>query len=173
MTRHFEPESIIVAYCLAMVITLATVGLSAYRVSRLNIASAVRDLPTAPPSVSEGGWRQSLVTLVFHVRRIAATPQSLLQALTTFRPQPVSDAIARLVWSVDFHPCPRDSLPWALALAPAISRVAHLFVGRAADLRRHRLPGRMVPPRCNPHDYRPRPDAPLRSATHIPAPRYR
>ena len=48
LTRHFEPESIIVAYCLAMVITLITVGISAYRVSRLNIVAAVRIFPQPP-----------------------------------------------------------------------------------------------------------------------------
>jgi len=44
---HFEPRSAVVAYCLGMIITLGTVGISAYRVSRLNIVSAVRGLP--PP----------------------------------------------------------------------------------------------------------------------------
>ena len=47
MFAHFEPRSAVVAYCLGMVITLATVGISAYRVSRLNIVAAVRGLP--PP----------------------------------------------------------------------------------------------------------------------------
>jgi putative ABC transport system permease protein len=47
MFAHFELRSAVVAYCLGMVITLATVGISAYRVSRLNIVAAVRGLP--PP----------------------------------------------------------------------------------------------------------------------------
>jgi len=47
MFAHFEIRSAVVAYCLGMVITLATVGISAYRVSRLNIVAAVRGLP--PP----------------------------------------------------------------------------------------------------------------------------
>jgi len=47
MSAHFEIRSVVVAYCLGMVITLATVGISAYRVSRLNIVAAVRGLP--PP----------------------------------------------------------------------------------------------------------------------------
>jgi putative ABC transport system permease protein len=47
MFAHFEIRSAVVAYCLGMVITLATVGFSAYRVSRLNIVAAVRGLP--PP----------------------------------------------------------------------------------------------------------------------------
>ena len=47
LTRHFEVRSVIVAYCLGMVVTFITVGVSAYRVSRLNIVAAVRDLPTS------------------------------------------------------------------------------------------------------------------------------
>ena len=100
MTRHFEPESVVVAYSLAMVITLITVGLSAYRVSRLNIVSAVRDLPSAPVSVSGGGWRQGFVTLAFHIHRVAATPHSLLAALVARRVPQVFDALARLTWSL-------------------------------------------------------------------------
>ncbi len=42
---RFEPRSIIVAYCLGMTITFATVAVSAYRVSQLNIIVAIRDLP--------------------------------------------------------------------------------------------------------------------------------
>ena len=41
----FKPRSAIVAYCLGMVITFATAGFSAYRVSRMNIVQAVRGLP--------------------------------------------------------------------------------------------------------------------------------
>ena len=100
MTRHFEPESIVVAYCLAMVITLITVGLSAYRVSRLNIVSAVRDLPSEPVAISSGGWRQGFVTLIFHVRRVAATPHTLMGALLARQVQRVLDALGKLVWSL-------------------------------------------------------------------------
>ena len=51
---HFAPHTIIVSYCLGMIITFATVGISAYRVSYLNIVAAVRNLPenlvpTTPP----------------------------------------------------------------------------------------------------------------------------
>ena len=100
MTPHFEPESIVVAYCLAMVITLITVGLSAYRVSRLNISSAVRDLPTASISLSAGSWRQGFVPLVFQLRRAVYAPRSVLQAVAAVQPQRAADALARLVWSL-------------------------------------------------------------------------
>ena len=100
LTRHFEPESIVVAYCLAMVITLITVGLSAYRVSRLNIVSAVRDLPNAPMPISSNGWREAVTTLLFHFRRIAATPHTLLTAMASFRLRRVVDVLVRLSWSL-------------------------------------------------------------------------
>ena len=47
ITLHFEARTIIVSYCLGVVITFATVATSAYRVSRLNIVTAVRGLPEA------------------------------------------------------------------------------------------------------------------------------
>ena len=60
MFAHFELRSAIVAYCLGMVITLATVGISAYRVSRLNIVAAVRGLPP-PVQTSETPFRVRLM----------------------------------------------------------------------------------------------------------------
>lgn len=47
LTTHFELRSAIIAYCLGMAITFGTVAFSAYRVSRLNIVMAIRDLPEA------------------------------------------------------------------------------------------------------------------------------
>ena len=44
-TYHIEPRSVIVAYCLGMIIVFATASVSAYRVSRMNIVEAVRGLP--------------------------------------------------------------------------------------------------------------------------------
>ncbi len=42
---HVEPHSLVVAYCLGMVITFATVVAASWRISRLNIVAAVRDIP--------------------------------------------------------------------------------------------------------------------------------
>ncbi len=52
---NFTLPTIVVSYCLGMIITFATVGISAYRVSHLNIVAAVRNLPESlvpatPPS---------------------------------------------------------------------------------------------------------------------------
>ena len=63
LTRHFELRSAIVAYCLGMVITFATVGISAYRVSRMNIVAAVRDLPT-PQETNTASALQQLTRLI-------------------------------------------------------------------------------------------------------------
>ena len=60
LTRHFEVRSAVVAYCLGMIITLATVAISAYRVSRMNIVAAVRGLP-APVTAETSGWRDVLL----------------------------------------------------------------------------------------------------------------
>ena len=54
---HFTLPTIVVSYCLGMIITFATVAVSAYRVSNLNIVAAVRNLPeslaqTASPRLS-------------------------------------------------------------------------------------------------------------------------
>ncbi len=40
-----KPRSMIVAYCLGMIVTFLTVMFSSWRVSRLNIVAAIRDLP--------------------------------------------------------------------------------------------------------------------------------
>ena len=68
MFAHFEPRSAVVAYCLGMVITLGTVGISAYRVSRLNIVAAVRGLP-APVSQSITPYRVRLLAPIWAVVR--------------------------------------------------------------------------------------------------------
>ena len=63
LTPHFEVRSAIVAYCLGMVITFITVAVSAYRVSRMNIVAAVRDLPT-PQETNDASAFQQLGRLV-------------------------------------------------------------------------------------------------------------
>jgi putative ABC transport system permease protein len=42
---HVEPTSLIVAFTLGILVTFATVAVSAWRVSRLNIVRAIRDIP--------------------------------------------------------------------------------------------------------------------------------
>ena len=63
LTRHFELRSAVVAYCLGMTVTFLTVAVSAYRVSRLNIVAAIRDLPT-PQETNTASAVQQLGKLI-------------------------------------------------------------------------------------------------------------
>lgn len=65
VTPHVEPRSLVVAYCLGVVVTFITIAVSAWRVSRLNIVAAIRDLEDAKKP--GGGWRG----LVFGILGIA------------------------------------------------------------------------------------------------------
>jgi putative ABC transport system permease protein len=47
ITPYVSPRSLVIAYCLGVVITFIAVALSSWRVSRLNIVAAVRDIPDA------------------------------------------------------------------------------------------------------------------------------
>jgi putative ABC transport system permease protein len=42
---HVEPRSMVIAYCLGVVITFATVIVSSWKVSKLNVVAAIRDIP--------------------------------------------------------------------------------------------------------------------------------
>ena len=81
MFAHFELRSAVVAYCLGMVITLATVGISAYRVSRLNIVAAVRGLPP-PVQQSETPYRTRLLDPLRALSRPAMLAWSGILAFT-------------------------------------------------------------------------------------------
>jgi len=60
---HVTWRSVIVAYCLGLTLTFVTVLLSAYRVSRLNITTAIRDLPEVVRSGRERFVRRGLVRI--------------------------------------------------------------------------------------------------------------
>ncbi|HEY8491909.1 MAG TPA: FtsX-like permease family protein [Dehalococcoidia bacterium] len=45
VAAHVEPRSVIIAYCMGVVLTFAIVTVASWRVSRLNIVRAIRDLP--------------------------------------------------------------------------------------------------------------------------------
>ena len=61
LSIHFEPRTIIVSYCVGMLITFATVAVSSYRISRLNIVTAVRGLPEAFVLRGESPFSQRLL----------------------------------------------------------------------------------------------------------------
>ena len=99
MTRHFEVRSAVVAYCLGMIITLGTVGVSAYRVSRTNIVSAVRGLPD-PVAGEAKGWRE----VALAPARAALRPLRLTgrggSALLALQPLTSLDYLAQAWWAV-------------------------------------------------------------------------
>ncbi len=68
---HVELSSAVVAYCLAMVITFATLGFSAYRVSRMNIIEAVRDLPESGNSDESQTLSVNLIMIWYSLVRPA------------------------------------------------------------------------------------------------------
>ena len=60
--KGFEREGR--SYCVGMIITFATVAVSSYRVSRLNIVAAVRGLPEATVIRAEAPFSQRLLLVV-------------------------------------------------------------------------------------------------------------
>lgn len=84
LTQHFEPRSIVVAYCLGMVISLGTVGISAYQVSRMNIVAAVRNLRT-PREINVVTTRQLLLEPPLALVRPFILVVSALRALASGR----------------------------------------------------------------------------------------
>jgi putative ABC transport system permease protein len=99
ITSHFELRTVIVSYCLGMVITFSTVTVSAYRVSRLNIVAAIRDLPT-PIAVSTTAWREILgapwqaFLLPFRLTWGSGV------ALVTMHPQRALTRLLQALWAV-------------------------------------------------------------------------
>jgi len=49
VTFHFDPSSVLLAFVAGAVLTWLSVFIASWRVSRLNIVRAIRDLPEAPP----------------------------------------------------------------------------------------------------------------------------
>ena len=124
-TYHIEPRSVIVAYCLGMIIVFATASVSAYRVSRMNIVEAVRGLPETT-SISAG--------LPF-VRRLMYIPQAMFQPLRYLVQAAMDLRAARysrfwlalggaVVWMPVFSPL------WWVGLAVAIFRFAYPYLVR-------------------------------------------
>ncbi len=98
MFAHFELRSAIVAYCLGMVITLATVGISAYRVSRLNIVAAVRGLPP-PVQQSHTPFRTLLMAPLRAFARPALLSGSGLRALARLDVSQGLGLLLQAVWA--------------------------------------------------------------------------
>lgn len=66
ITPYVHPRSMIIAYALGVVITFLAVALSSWRVSRLNVVAAVRDIPDAYQATRNRrqlGWGIAMVLL--------------------------------------------------------------------------------------------------------------
>ena len=116
LTPLFKLRSAIVAYCLGMVITFATVAVSAYRVSRMNIVQAVRGLPESlviakePPFLTRfmGLPKALFRPLIFLALGLIALPRLRLA-------RSLAHGALALVWVVIFP-------VWIVDVAAAIVR---------------------------------------------------
>jgi putative ABC transport system permease protein len=60
-----KPTSVLIAYAIGVLLTFAVVAVSAWRVSRMNIVSAIRNLPEPPPEkVRRRQWLVGLLGIV-------------------------------------------------------------------------------------------------------------
>lgn len=70
-------NSVLVAYSIGVLLTFAVVGFSAWRVSRMNIVSAIRSLPEPPaPARGKRRWLPGLAGLLFGVLLIVSGASS-------------------------------------------------------------------------------------------------
>ena len=98
-TRHFEPRSIVVAYCLGIAITFATVAVSAYRVSRLNIVAAIRDTPT-PITITTRTWRELLMAPLRALGRPFLLGGRALRALVRAQVPQAMAHLLQMLWAI-------------------------------------------------------------------------
>ncbi|MDB5060065.1 MAG: FtsX-like permease family protein, partial [Chloroflexi bacterium] len=105
---HVEPRSLIVAFCLGALVTFLTVVVSSFRVSRLNIVAAIRDLPEDFGTTKTLGdaWQRSLGRFPRHPRktkiRFAFTIIGVLLALALH--SAVSIALLLVMLAIFFWP---------------------------------------------------------------------
>jgi len=83
ITPHVTPRSLIIAYCLGVVVTFITVVISSWRVSRLNIVAAIRDLPeTSAVNPEQGTWKGYFRAVLNAFVAVGIILVSLIGALT-------------------------------------------------------------------------------------------
>ena len=88
LSPYVQPRSLIVAYCLGVVLTFGTIAFSSWRVSRLNIVAAIRD--TEEPVRRKAGrksliWGIVMVVVGRPVRPDRASPASRPRRSTSGR----------------------------------------------------------------------------------------
>ncbi len=121
LRHHIEPRSLIVAYCLGVLLTFITVTISSWRVSRLNIVSAIRDLP--PPHNPDAGLR----ALFLEPWRYLVDGMRKLLRLRPHR------AVKRLLWD---GPIATAKFAWALvARGPLTVLIGFLCVPAGLEVK--------------------------------------
>ena len=123
LSIHFEPRTVIVSYCVGMIITFATVAVSSYRVSRLNIVTAVRGLPEAIVLRGEEPFSQRLL----RVGRALVRPFVFLwRAIESLRRLRTRGVLLNLVLAALWAIPP----VWILGIAVALVRFSWPYVLR-------------------------------------------
>ena len=123
MSIHFEPRTIIVSYCVGMIITFATVALSSYRVSRLNIVTAIRGLPEAIVLRSEARFSQRLLLVLRAVARPLIFLGKALQSLRRLR-------VRRFLLNLVFAALSVIPPVWAIGIQIALVRFSWPYILR-------------------------------------------
>ncbi|MCW5849586.1 MAG: ABC transporter permease [Anaerolineae bacterium] len=119
LTRYVEPRSLVIALCLGLLLTFATVTVAAWQVARLNVVAAVRNIPTngpPPPSLTQLARTGRLLPLLWALlsRGPLLVLLGLALALVTRR-WPVLMGLTALGWSLTMIGVGM-ALRWALAL---------------------------------------------------------
>ena len=118
-----ELRSAVVAYCLGMIITFATVAVSAYRVSRMNIVEAVRGLPETVTASREGTFTHRLFGILKALVRPVLFLISAVKNLANRRfGGTLRDLTFTALWLL--------ILPWIVDLALAVLRFAWPYILR-------------------------------------------
>ena len=102
-TWHPSMRTAIVSYCLGMIITFATIAVSAHRVSRLNIVAAVRGLPS-PITISTTGWKQILIAPLTALLLPFQRAGTGLFALATLHPLRALNQLLSAIWAAVSFP---------------------------------------------------------------------
>jgi putative ABC transport system permease protein len=157
LQRHVEPRSIVVAFCLGALVTFLTVALSSWRVSRLDLVAAIRDLPDEVRLTGgiRAAFSRPLADLAtagrrLRRRRVAGALAALLAApwhlITAFRvfisrgPLLLAAGALLLLWAVSIKQLFPFDVGLSLLLIGAAMLLRWILGGlRVADRVRNRL----------------------------------
>ncbi|MFP6568274.1 MAG: FtsX-like permease family protein [Dehalococcoidia bacterium] len=142
LVRQYRWQSFVVSYCIGVVLTFITVFFSSYRASRLNIVSAIRDLPeTFAASAHEPRLRMVLRALVRPFIYLVRAFKALIQlrivaffgnlALVAVRGFPLV-WIVDIVWALVRAAMPELGAGWLTVILGVLLAALGLVVTQAA-----------------------------------------